>query len=179
MHGGLFQKPDTFFNLLSTENVVHQGMSCGSCGVKGFRGLRYKSDKSKNFHLCQWCFWRGRIPLEHRDDVFKEFNTFSKSSLSSYGGGSLKKSLQCLSGGKRRRFFFFFLNLHSWSNVGMWIYTIHARQLLISITDSTARKKYQSLKCKLVPIRPLALKWYFRHIKGPVYVTPSPIRGHP
>jgi len=78
--------------------VVHQGMSCGSCGVKAFRGLRYKSDKSKNFHLCQWCFWRGRIPLEHRDDVFKEFNTFSKSSLSTYGGGSLKKSLQCLSG---------------------------------------------------------------------------------
>ena len=75
-------------------------MSCGSCGVKAFRGLRYKSDKSKNFHLCQWCFWRGRIPLEHRDDVFKEFNTFSKSSLSTYGGGSLKKSLQCLSGSK-------------------------------------------------------------------------------
>ena len=83
------------------ESVVHQGISCGSCGTQGFRGLRYKSDKSKNFHLCQWCFWRGRIPVDHRDDVFKEFNTFSKSSLagSTYPSGSLKKSLQCLTGG--------------------------------------------------------------------------------
>ena len=91
--------------IVAAENVVHQGMSCGSCGTKAFRGLRYKSDRSKNYHLCQWCFWRGRIPSDHRDDVFKEFNTFKTSSNARSDHGSqnsgcgIKKSLHCMAGG--------------------------------------------------------------------------------
>ncbi|QQP52563.1 Dystrobrevin betalike [Caligus rogercresseyi] len=74
---------------------VHHPVSCGSCNIKGFNGLRYKSDRA-NLHLCQNCFWRGRIGMQHREDVFKEYNSFKSTS----GRSSFKKSLQCIGGNK-------------------------------------------------------------------------------
>ena len=83
--------------LINSEAVIHQ-VSCGYCQIRDFSGLRYKSDRS-NYHLCQNCFWRGKIGRDHQDDVFKEFNTFRASSAS--GRASLKKSLQCIPSEKR------------------------------------------------------------------------------
>ena len=54
---------------------IHHPVSCGSCRVQGFHGLRYKSDRGQ-YHLCQNCFWRGKISPDHADDVFKEYNNF-------------------------------------------------------------------------------------------------------
>ena len=82
--------------IATAENAVHHGISCGSCGDKEFRGLRYKSDKSAKYNLCQWCFWRGRIPPDHRDDVFKEYNSFKTPGAS---GSSSSSRFQC-GGGK-------------------------------------------------------------------------------
>ncbi|CAB4055725.1 unnamed protein product [Lepeophtheirus salmonis] len=70
---------------------VHHPVTCGYCRIRGFNGLRYKSDRA-NYHLCQNCFWRGKIGPEHRDDVFKEYNSYKSSS----GRSSFKKSLQCI-----------------------------------------------------------------------------------
>ncbi len=78
--------------LINSEPVFHS-VACGSCLAQGFHGLRYKSDRA-NYHLCQACFWRGKIGPEHVDDVFKEFNSFKASS----GRASFKKSLQCIPG---------------------------------------------------------------------------------
>ena len=82
--------------IATAENAVHHGISCGSCGDKEFRGLRYKSDRSAKYNLCQWCFWRGRIPSDHRDDVFKEYNSFKTPGAS---GSSSSSRFQC-GGGK-------------------------------------------------------------------------------
>ncbi len=76
--------------LINSESTFHP-VACGSCLAQGFHGLRYKSDRG-NYHLCQNCFWRGRIAPEHAEDVFKEYNSFKSSS----GKSSLKKSLQCI-----------------------------------------------------------------------------------
>ena len=81
--------------MAAAENAVHHGITCGSCGDKEFRGLRYKSDRSAHYHLCQWCFWRGRIPAEHRDDVFKEYNSFKTPGTSGSSGSS---KFQCVGG---------------------------------------------------------------------------------
>ena len=82
--------------IATAENAVHHGISCGSCGDKEFRGLRYKSDRSAKYNLCQWCFWRGRIPPDHRDDVFKEYNSFKTPGAS---GSNSSSRFQC-GGGK-------------------------------------------------------------------------------
>jgi hypothetical protein len=91
----------------NAESVIHHGLRCASCRAEHFRGLRYKSDRSSNYHLCQACFWCGNIATEHKNDVFKEYNSFKPSSSS--GGHSrsttplssvsLKKSMPCLQGG--------------------------------------------------------------------------------
>ena len=84
--------------IINSEGVFHS-VSCGNCLLQGFHGLRYKSDRS-NYHLCQNCFWRGKIGADHLDDVFKEFNSFKSSSS---GRASFKKNLQCIpSGGDKR-----------------------------------------------------------------------------
>ena len=84
--------------MATAENAVHHGISCGSCGEKEFRGLRYKSDRSAKYNLCQWCFWRGRIPSDHRDDVFKEYNSFKTPGAS---GSNSSSRFQC-GGGKQK-----------------------------------------------------------------------------
>ena len=78
--------------IATAEHSVHHGISCGSCGDKEFRGLRYKSDRSAKYNLCQWCFWRGRIPSDHRDDVFKEYNSFKTPGAS---GSNSSSRFQC------------------------------------------------------------------------------------
>ena len=80
--------------IINSEGVFHS-VSCGSCLLQGFHGLRYKSDRS-NYHLCQNCFWRGKIGVDHLDDVFKEFNSYKSSSS---GRASFKKNLQCIPSG--------------------------------------------------------------------------------
>ena len=62
-----------------------------------FRGLKYKSD---NYQLCQACFWCGHIDSEHKNDVFKEYNSHKTSGSSgrSTTPSSLKKSINCLQG---------------------------------------------------------------------------------
>ena len=44
--------------------------------TENFRGLKYKSD---NYQLCQACFWCGHIDSEHKNDVFKEYNSHKTS----------------------------------------------------------------------------------------------------
>ena len=80
--------------IINSEGVFHS-LSCGNCLLQGFHGLRYKSDRS-NYHLCQNCFWRGKIGVDHLDDVFKEFNAFKSSSS---GRASFRKNLQCIPSG--------------------------------------------------------------------------------
>ena len=80
--------------IINSEGVYHS-VSCGNCLLQGFHGLRYKSDRS-NYHLCQNCFWRGKIGVDHLDDVFKEFNSFKSSSS---GRAAFKKNLQCIPSG--------------------------------------------------------------------------------
>lgn len=80
--------------LVNSESVYHP-ISCGNCLIQGYYGLRYKSDRA-NYHLCQNCFWRGRISDDHVDDIFKEYNSFKTSS----GKSSLKK-LHCMPSDKR------------------------------------------------------------------------------
>ncbi len=58
----------------------------------------FRSSRTSNYHLCQACFWTGNIATEHRDDVFKEYNSFKPSSSGrsttpSSTSISLKKSL--------------------------------------------------------------------------------------
>ena len=80
--------------IINSEGVFHSA-TCGNCLLQGFHGLRYKSDRS-NYHLCQNCFWRGKIGVDHLDDVFKEFNSYKSSSS---GRASFKKNLQCIPSG--------------------------------------------------------------------------------
>ena len=87
--------------MATAEHAVHHGISCGSCGDKEFRGLRYKSDRSAKYNLCQWCFWRGQIPPEHRDDVFKEYNSFKTPGTS---GSSSSSRFQCGSNKQKSNF---------------------------------------------------------------------------
>ena len=90
--------------IANAETVMHYGLRCSSCRAENFRGLKYKSDRSPNYQLCQACFWRGHISGEHKNDVFKEYNSHKPSS--GIGGGysrsttpsSLKKSMSCLQG---------------------------------------------------------------------------------
>ncbi len=79
--------------LINSESAFHP-VTCGSCLAQGFHGLRYKSDRG-SYHLCQNCFWRGRIAQEHAEDVFKEYNCFKSSS----GKSSIKRSLHQSGGG--------------------------------------------------------------------------------
>ncbi len=83
--------------LVNSEAVFHP-VTCGSCLAHGFHGLRYKSDRG-NYHLCQNCFWRGKISDEHSEDVFKEYNCFKSSS----GKSSFKRGLQCIPSDKRSK----------------------------------------------------------------------------
>ena len=90
--------------IANAETVMHYGLRCSSCRAENFRGLKYKSDRSPNYQLCQACFWRGHISGEHKNDVFKEYNSHKPSS--GIGGSysrsttpsSLKKSMSCLQG---------------------------------------------------------------------------------
>ena len=82
--------------------MVHYGLRCASCRTENFRGLKYKSDRAPNYQLCQACFWCGHISSEHKNDVFKEYNTFkptSGRSTTPLSTSSLKKSINCLQGG--------------------------------------------------------------------------------
>ena len=84
--------------IANAESVVHYGLRCSSCRTENFRGLKYKSD---NYQLCQACFWCGHIDSEHKNDVFKEYNSHKTSGGS--GGrsttpSSLKKSITCIQG---------------------------------------------------------------------------------
>ena len=82
--------------------MVHYGLRCSSCRSENFRGLKYKSDRGSNYQLCQACFWCGHISSEHKNDVFKEYNTYKPTtgggggSLRSTTPSSLKKSMNCL-----------------------------------------------------------------------------------
>ena len=90
------------FRIVNAESVVHYGLRCASCRTENFRGLKYKSDRSPNYQLCQACFWCGHISSEHKNDVFKEYNTYkptSGRSTTPLSSGSLKKSINCLQGG--------------------------------------------------------------------------------
>ena len=90
--------------IANAETVMHYGLRCSSCRAENFRGLKYKSDRSPNYQLCQACFWRGHISAEHKNDVFKEYNSHKPSGGGSGVGGrsttpsSLKKSMNCLQG---------------------------------------------------------------------------------
>ena len=88
----------TFFFTVNAESVVHYGLRCSSCRSENFRGLKYKSDRGSNYQLCQACFWCGHISSEHKNDVFKEYNTYKPTtgSLRSTTPSSLKKSMNCL-----------------------------------------------------------------------------------
>lgn len=89
--------------IANAESVVHHGLRCASCRTESFRGLKYKSDRSPNYQLCQACFWCGHIAGEHKNDVFKEYNSFKPSSGRSttpLSSSSLKKSMGCIQGEK-------------------------------------------------------------------------------
>ena len=57
--------------IANAESVVHYALRCASCRTENFRGLKYKSDRSPNYQLCQACFWCGHISSDHKNDVFK------------------------------------------------------------------------------------------------------------
>ena len=80
--------------IANAENSRHH-VTCGSCGRQNFRGLRYKSERA-NYHLCQSCFWRGKIGPKHKEDVFKEYNAYKGGSStptgSANGSSSSKKA---------------------------------------------------------------------------------------
>jgi len=76
--------------ITAAESVFHP-VQCSGCQTVGFHGLRYKSDSS-NYHLCQMCFWRGKMDLSHRDDVFKEYNVWKVPGKPS----GLRRSMRCV-----------------------------------------------------------------------------------
>ena len=87
--------------IANAEAVIHYGLRCSACRSENFRGLKYKSDRSPNYQLCQACFWCGHISSEHKTDVFKEYNSHkpcTSSSGRSTTPSSLKKSMNCLQG---------------------------------------------------------------------------------
>ena len=61
--------------------------------------LDYFQIKLNSFDRLQSCFWRGKIDSKHKEDVFKEYNTFKGGSTTPTGsssGGSSKKLNSCI-----------------------------------------------------------------------------------
>ena len=71
--------------LQSTFPVFHP-IQCEGCHRESFMGFRYKCQRCYNYHLCQDCFWRGRISGNHTNEHdVKEYSSWVSNEFFHYG----------------------------------------------------------------------------------------------